>query len=88
MNNEKAEQDARAEFYGRSSVAKYLKTVGIPTRTGQFRDMVASGSDMDLQSKEGLALVETLGRVVFAKHPQQINVTDKTTGSIIASIQT
>jgi hypothetical protein len=88
MSEEKKGQEARAAFYAKSSVVKYIKTVGIPTRTGLFRDMVASGSDIDLTSKAGLALIETLGRVVFAKHPQQINITDKTSGSLIVSIQT
>lgn len=87
MNNEEKGRDVRATFYGQSSVVKYIKTAGIPKRTGEFRDMVASGSDVDLKSKEGLDLVEMLGRVVFAKHPQQINITDNTNGSIIASIQ-
>lgn len=88
MSEEKRGQDVRAAFYGKSSVVKYIKTVGIPTRTGQFRDMVASGSDVDLGSKEGLALVETLGQVVFTKHPQQVNIMDKTSGRMVASIQT
>jgi hypothetical protein len=86
MNNEKEGQDARMEFYGNSSVVKYIKTIGIPKRTGEFRDMVASGSTLDLHSKEGLDLIETLGCVVFAKHPQQINITDNTNGKMIASI--
>ena len=88
MNAEKAGQDARAEFYGRIAVVNFIRQVGIPTRTGQFRDMVASGSKVDLKSKEGLALIETLGRVVFTKHPQQINIMDKVSGGIIASLQT
>jgi len=87
MSEEKKGRDVRAAFYGKSSVVKYIKAVGIPKRTREFRDMVASGSDIDLTSKAGLDLIETLGRVVFAKHPQQINITDKTSGGIIASIQ-
>jgi hypothetical protein len=39
-----------------------------------------------MDSKEGTDLIETLGRVVFAKHPQQINITDDTNGKIISSI--
>jgi hypothetical protein len=88
MKNEKKGQDARAEFYGSDPVVKHIKTAGVPKRTGEFRDMVASGSDLDLDSKEGLDLIETLSHVVFAKHPQQINITDDTNGKIIASIAT
>jgi len=86
MSDEKKGQDARAKFYTSASVTRYIKTVGIPKRTGEFRAMVASESSVKLDSKEGLALIETLGRVVFAKHPQQINVTDDTNGKMISSI--
>jgi hypothetical protein len=88
MSKEKGGQEVRAEFYKRSSVVSYIKKVGIPKRTGQFSDMVASGSDIDPKSKQGLALAETLAWVVFAKHPQQINIMDKDSGVTIASIQT
>jgi hypothetical protein len=86
MGDEKKGQDARLKFYGSDSVVRYIKTVGIPKRTGEFKDMVAAGSAVKLDSKEGSELIETLGRVVFAKHPQQINITDDTNGRIIASI--
>ena len=86
MSTEKAAQDARIEFYGNKVVVNYLKTVGVPKRTGEFRDMVASVSKLDLKSKEGLALVRTLGMVRFATHPQQINITDYISGKMIASI--
>jgi hypothetical protein len=48
--------------------------------------MVASGSKVKLESKEGTELIETLRRVVFAKHPQQINITDDTNGKMIVSV--
>jgi hypothetical protein len=86
MSDEKKGQDARLKFYGSSATIRYLKTVGIPKRTGEFRDMVASGSTVKLDSKEGAELIVTLRRVVFAKHPQQINITDDTNGKMIASI--
>ena len=44
MSDEKKGQDARAKFYNTDSVIRYLKTVGIPKRTGEFKEMVASGS--------------------------------------------
>jgi hypothetical protein len=86
MSDEKKGQEARIKFYNEGETIKYLKTVGIPKRTGEFKEMVASGSAVKLDSKEGMELMQTLGRVVFAKHPQQINITDDTNGKIIASI--
>jgi len=86
MSDEKNGQDSRAKFYNTESVIRYLKTVGIPKRTGEFKDMVASGSKVKLESKEGVELIETLRRVVFAKHPQQINITDNTNGKMIVSV--
>jgi hypothetical protein len=86
MGDEKKGQDARIKFYNSSSVIQYLKTAGIPKRTGEFKDMVAAGSTVKLESKEGSDLIETLRRVVFAKHPQQINITDDTNGKIIVSV--
>ncbi|MGD0319946.1 MAG: hypothetical protein ABSB56_09665 [Nitrososphaerales archaeon] len=86
MTNEKEEQDTRSEFYNSQTVAKYIKAAGIPKTRGTFRDMVASGSSEDLESKKGLELIACLGKVTFMKHPQQINVLDKSNGKIIASI--
>jgi len=86
MSNEKKEQDARLKFYTSSAAIRYIKTVGVPKRTGEFRAMVAAGSAVKLDSKEGADLIETLGRVVFARHPQQINITDDTNGKLISSI--
>ena len=51
MSDEKKGQDARAKFYNTDSVIRYLKTVGIPKRTGEFKDMVASGTKVKLESK-------------------------------------
>jgi hypothetical protein len=87
MSDEKKGQDARLKFYNSATTIKYLKTIGIPKRTGEFKAMVAEGTDVKLDSKEGAALIESLGRVVFAKHPQQINISDDTNGKIIASIE-
>ncbi len=86
MINEKEEQDTRSKFYNSQSVAKYIKAVGIPKTRRAFRDMVASGSSEDLDSKKGLELISCLGEVVFMKHPQQINIMDKSNCKIIVSI--
>lgn len=86
MGDETKGQEARTKFYNSSETVKYLKNVGVPKRKGEFRAMVASGSGVKLDSKEGAELMATLGRVVFARHPQQINITDDTNGKIIVSI--
>ncbi len=86
MVDETKGQEARTKFYTSDSVIRYIKTVGIPKRTGEFRDMVASGTALKLDSKEGAEFIVSMRRVVFAKHPQQINITDDTTGKMIASI--
>ena len=86
MLDEKEEQDTRSKFYNSQGVAKYIKAVGIPMTRGAFRGMVASGSSEALDSKKGLELIACLGKVVFMKHPQQINIMDKSNGKIIVSI--
>jgi len=86
MENEKADQDTRSNFYNSQSVVKHIKTHGVPKSRGAWRDMVASGSSEDLDSEKGLELIACLGEVVFMKHPQQINIMDKSSGKIIATI--
>lgn len=65
---------------------QHIKGTGIPKTTGTFREMVASGSSLDLASAKGLSLIKTLGNVTFLKHPQQINIMDKTSGVMIVCI--
>ena len=86
MENEKEEQDVRSKFYNSQSVVKYIKTAGTPKTKGAWKEMVASGSSEDLDSEKGLELIACLGKVVFMKHPQQINIMDKSNGKIIATI--
>jgi hypothetical protein len=86
VSNEKSGQQTREEFYLNSAVRKHIKAVGVPKTTGAFREMVASGSELNLDGPEGTKMIETLCGVTFAKHPQQINVMDKTSGKIIVSI--
>ena len=86
MENEQADQDTRSKFYNSQSVVKHIKTKGVPKSRGAWREMVASGSPEDLNSEKGLKLMACLGEVVFMKHPQQINIMDKSSGKIIATI--
>ena len=86
MINEKEGQDVRRKFYNSDTVVKHIKTAGIPKTRGAFRGLVASGSPLDLDSEKGLQLISCLDKVVFMKHPQQINIMDKSNGEIIATI--
>ncbi len=86
MTDDKKEQSIRAKFYTSQSVARYIRGNGVPKSKHAFRDMVASGASEKLDSEKGLELIACLGRVVFAKHSQQINVMDKSNGKWIASI--
>ena len=85
MANER-DQVTRAEFCTSKSVGKHIKMHGIPKSKSAFRDMVASGTSEGLDSEKGLELVSCLRQVVFARHPQQLNIMDKSNGRIIAVI--
>jgi hypothetical protein len=86
VSNDKSDQQTRKEFYGNSLVKQHIKTQGVPTTVGLFRDMVASGSGVNLDSSEGSNLIGILRGITFSKHPQQINIMDKSSGLMIVSI--
>jgi hypothetical protein len=86
MSDETKNQETRAEFYGGKSLAKYIKSHGVPKSKGAWRAMVASSSSEDLDGKGGIELIACLSQVTFFTHPQQINIMDKGNGKIIASI--
>ena len=86
MTNQE-DQDTRYEFYNKASVKKHIAANGVPRSLHAFRDMVASGTTKELDSEERSGLVTCLGNVVFSKHPQQINVMDRSNGKTIASIK-
>lgn len=81
-----SEQGIRAEFYASQSLAKYIALNGVPKSRHAFKDMVASGVSESLDNAKGFALIACLGQVTFFKHPQQINIMDKSNGKMIASI--
>jgi hypothetical protein len=88
VTNEKSDEQTRKDFYTNDSVMQHVKKSGLPKTIGAFREMVASGSGMDLNSSEGSKLMGILELVTFSKHPQQINIMDKTSGETIVSIAT
>lgn len=80
------QQDIRARFYNSPAVIKYIQRSGIPKRTQEFRRMVSAGSTEALESEKGMDLIACLGDVVFRRHPEQINIMDKSNGKTIISI--
>jgi hypothetical protein len=86
MTSEEKDQDMRVKFYNNPAVIRHIKAHGTPRSNHAFRDMVASGSTVKLESKEGVKLISCLGQVVFRNHTQQINIMDKSNGKIVASI--
>jgi len=86
MSIETTNEETRSEFYGSKTLAKYIKVHGVPKTTGAFRAMVSSSSPEDLDAKKGIELIACLGQVTFFTHPQQVNIMDKGSCKLIASI--
>jgi len=74
----------RAKFYNEPGVARILTKNGVPKTKKAMQIMVSEGSI----AKSGITqeLVDRISFVIFAVHPQQINIRDKATGKIIAII--
>lgn len=77
----------RTDFYNKAEVAKYINKEGVPrTKRAVSAMMIAGGSTQD-DSQPGSISYNCLNFVIFAVHPQQINIRDKANGAIIASIR-
>ena len=77
----------RTDFYNKPEVAKFLNKEGVPrTKRALSAMMIAGGSTQD-DSQAGSISYNCLNFVVFAVHPQQINIRDKANGKIIAIIR-
>jgi hypothetical protein len=83
--SELPEIQRRSNFYHKKEVARLLIASGIPRNKQAMLKLTAldetDGSDDSIRQA-----YDCLANVVFAVHPQQINVRDKTTGQIIVSI--
>lgn len=82
------EQDVktRTDFYNKPEVAKFLNKEGIPrTKRAMSAMMIAGGLTRD-DAQVGSISFNCLNFIVFAVHPQQINLRDKANGKIIAII--
>ncbi|MDG6998306.1 MAG: hypothetical protein JRN15_04235 [Nitrososphaerota archaeon] len=71
----------RKQFYNRPDVAKFLSKHGVPKNKKAMNELLSTGN-----SKTDQELVDCLSHVVFAVHPQQINIRDLANGEIIVSI--
>jgi hypothetical protein len=74
----------RAIFYNEPGVARLISKDGVPRTKKAMELMVAAGS----VAKNGVTqeLIDSISFVIFAVHPQQINIRDKANGKIIAVI--
>ncbi len=82
--NRDSDISARARFYNEPGVAHIISKNGVPNTKKAMQIMVSEGS----VAKSGVTqeLIDRIGFVTFAVHPQQINIRDKATGRIIAVI--
>jgi hypothetical protein len=88
MSSREADIAQRAEFYRNPEVARFLSRDGVPKDKKAMMAMISAGmhSEKSNSDAETQKLVDCLGFVVFAVHPQQINVRDKANGQIITVI--
>jgi hypothetical protein len=85
-NNKEAGIAQRAQFYNEKDVIREISKNGVPKSRKDMDAMISAGSAGKSALGVTQDLVDTLGFVVFAVHPQQINVRDNATGKIIAVI--
>ena len=87
MSNNKAAAIAlRAQFYKETAVVRIISKNGVPKSRKEVEIMVSEGSAAKSGAGLNQELIDTINYVVFAVHPQQINVRDKANGKIIAVI--
>ncbi len=85
-NNKEADIAQRARFYNEPDVVREISKNGVPKTRKAMDAMISAGSAGKSASGVTQELVDCLGFVVFAVHPQQINVRDNANGKIIAVI--
>ncbi len=76
----------RKKFYNDPEVVKLISRDGVPKTKKAMTAVISAGTSGKPDSPVDPELFDCLGFVVFAVHPQQINIRDKTTGKIIAVI--
>lgn len=76
----------RKDFYNKPEVTKYLCKEGVPkTKSAMSALMLAGGYSKEDSIIDSVSF-KCLNGVLFAVHPQQINIRDKINGMIIASL--
>jgi hypothetical protein len=87
MTTKEEDIQTRKDFYNREDVAKFLGKEGIPRTKVAMSALMVAGGVSAKDSVAGSISFNCLDFVVFAVHPQQINVRDKANGMIIATIR-
>jgi hypothetical protein len=77
----------RTDFYNRADVAKFLSKEGVPRTTKAMSALLVAGGSSAKDSLPDSVSFNCLNFVVFAVHPQQINIRDKANGMIIATMK-
>ena len=81
-NESQEEIERRFKFYTSEEVKKYLKKNGVPKSRRAMKALILSN-----YPDASTEIMESLGNVHFAVHPQQINIHDKTDEKLIISIE-
>ena len=76
----------RKDFYNKPEVTKFLCKEGVPKTKRAMSALILAGGNSTEDSIADSICFKCLNSVVFALHPQQINIRDKMTGMIIASV--
>ena len=87
MSTREDDIQRRTKFYNNPDVAKFVSKEGVPkSKKAMSALMIAGGSSASESVPNSLAF-DCLNYVIFAIHPQQINIRDKANGMIIATIR-
>jgi len=87
MSTREENIERRTKFYNNPDVAKFLSKEGVPkSKKAMSALMIAGGSSASESIADSLSF-NCLNYVIFAIHPQQINIRDKANGMIIATIR-
>lgn len=84
MPNPEEDTERRTKFYSSADVTRLISKEGIPKSKRAMTALISKGAFGGSEVDPGS--FECLSNVVFAVHPQQINVRDKSNGKVIAII--
>ena len=81
------ESAQRTAFYTKKEVGAYLLKNGVPRSTRASKALVAMGTTGNVDGEVNQELLDTLNKVYFDVHPQQVNIRDKENGKLIISLR-